>query len=85
MKAEREALIFSLALGALLPACVGMGEKPADSAPPIAATPAATAPAPVAVASAANPVDPDSAPPASTQSSPQKPAGITSGATGRTP
>jgi hypothetical protein len=49
MKFEHKALVFAIAWSALVPACYVVSEKPADSAPPVAAAGApavATVPAP---------------------------------------
>jgi hypothetical protein len=82
MKTEQKGLILALALGATLPGCVGMGEKPADSAPPVAVAPAAPSATPTAVAAAApDPTIPSS----SSQNPPPKAVATVPGATGTTP
>jgi hypothetical protein len=80
MKPEQKGLLLALALGATLPGCVGMGEKPADSAPPVAAAPAAT---PTAVAAAAP--DPTGPTLPTSQNPPPKAVATVPGATGTTP
>jgi hypothetical protein len=66
MKFEHKALTFALALGALVPACYVVSEKPADSAPPIgtagtggaAAAVATTTAPPLTTTAATTPVVP---------------------------
>ncbi len=48
MKTEHKALLFAIALAALVPACYIVSEKPADSAPPVAVAGAPAVTAPVA-------------------------------------
>jgi hypothetical protein len=85
MKTEQKGLILTLALGASLPCCVGMGEKPADSAPPVAVAPAAPAATPAALAYAAPDPTGLTLSSSSSQNPPPKPVATEPGATGTTP
>ncbi len=77
MKTEHKALLSAIALAALVPACYIVSEKPADSAPPVAAAGAAAVTTATAVATVAPTVPPLTTTPATTSAVPPRPPSLT--------